>query len=140
MDVVAYGVGRKLVTLDRTQCLRLLTTVPVGRLIFTMDGLPAVKMMNFVLADGLIVLRSAPGTAADRKAPGSVVALEADMVDTATSSGWSVTVIGQAGLVTDADVIASYTALPLARWAPDERDHFVTISTDVVRGQRILPG
>ena len=32
------------------ESLRLLATVPVGRLIFTVNALPAVRLMNFVLA------------------------------------------------------------------------------------------
>jgi nitroimidazol reductase NimA-like FMN-containing flavoprotein (pyridoxamine 5'-phosphate oxidase superfamily) len=138
MDTVAEGAHRKLVVLDRSECLRLLATVPVGRLIFTAGALPTVKMMNFVLAGDMIVLRTAPGTAAARKAAGSVVAFEADTVDAATSSGWSVTVTGWAALVTDVRVLAAYSALPLVPWAPGERDLFVTIRTDVVLGQRVL--
>jgi hypothetical protein len=48
MDTVAESADRKLVVLDRSECLRLLATVPVGRLIFTAGALPTVKMMNFV--------------------------------------------------------------------------------------------
>ncbi len=140
MDTVADGAGWTLATLDRSECLRLLTTVPVGRLIFTVGALPAVRMMNFVLAGDMIVLRTAPGTAAARKAPGSVVAFEADAVETATSSGWSVTVTGWAELVTDEHALATYSSLALVPWAPGERDQFITVRTDVVQGQRILPG
>lgn len=139
MDTVAEGAGRKLVILDRSECLRLLATVPVGRLIFTAGALPTVRMMNFVLAGDVIVLRTAAGTAAARKAAGSVVAFEADTVDAATSSGWSVTVTGWATLVTDPDTVAACADLPLAPWAPGDRDQFVTIRTEVVHGQQILP-
>ena len=52
--------------LDRAECLRLLAGVPVGRLIFTINALPVVRPMNFVLADGLIVLRTATGTTVAR--------------------------------------------------------------------------
>jgi hypothetical protein len=45
--------------LDRTESLRLLAGVPVGRLIFTVNALPVVRPVNFALVDGLIVL---PGT------------------------------------------------------------------------------
>jgi len=140
MDTVTQGTARKLVALNHAECLRLLSTTPVGRLIFTEGALPAVRMMNFVLAGDLLVLRTAPGTAAARKAAGSVVAFEADMVDAATSCGWSVTVTGSAKLVTDAHVTAAYRELPLMPWVPGERDEFVTITTDLVRGQQILPG
>jgi hypothetical protein len=48
--------------LDRGESLRLLATVPVGRLIFTVNALPAVRPMNFALVDGLVVLRTAAGS------------------------------------------------------------------------------
>jgi len=140
MDTVAARASRKLVALDRTECLQLLATVPVGRLIFTEGALPTVKIMNFMLAGDLIVLRTAPGTAAARKAAGSVVAFEADALEAATSSGWSVTVTGWAELVTDENASATYGELALAPWAPGDRPQFITIRTDVVRGQRIPPG
>jgi hypothetical protein len=45
--------------LDRAESLRLLAGVPAGRLIFTVNALPTVQPMNFALADGLILLRTA---------------------------------------------------------------------------------
>ncbi|MBO0824745.1 MAG: pyridoxamine 5'-phosphate oxidase family protein [Actinobacteria bacterium] len=138
MDAIADGTGRKLVVLDRAECLRLLATVPVGRLIFTVGALPTVRMMNFVMTGEVIVLRTAADTTTARKAAGSVVAFEADQVDLAARSGWSVTVTGWAMLVTDPQAITSYSALPLVPWAPGERDQFVTIKTEVVYGRRVL--
>lgn len=132
--------GRRLISLGRGESLRLLATVPVGRLIFTMSALPAVRVMNFVLAGDEVVLRMAAESAVARKAAGSVVAFEADLFDAITSSGWSVTVTGKAKVVTDAPSIASYALLGLVPWAPGVRDQYMTISTEVVHGQQILPG
>jgi len=129
---------RELVPLDRDQCLRLLASVPVGRLIFTVNALPAVRVMNFALVGDVIVVRTAAGTAAARKAPGSIVAFEADHVDAASSSGWSVTVTGRAAHVTDPDAVARYSSLPLMPWAPGARDEFLTIRAEVVEGQQIV--
>ncbi len=52
--------------------------VPAGRLIFTVNALPAVRPMNFVLVDGLIVLRMAAQSTAARKINHAIVAFEAD--------------------------------------------------------------
>ncbi len=130
---------RKLITLDRRQSLRLLATVPVGRLIFTVSALPAVRVMNYVLTGDLIVMRTAAESTAVRKAAGSVVAFEADQFDGTTHCGWSVTVTGRAELATDAAAVAFYGSLGLAPWAPGQRDRYLTISTEVVYGQQILP-
>jgi nitroimidazol reductase NimA-like FMN-containing flavoprotein (pyridoxamine 5'-phosphate oxidase superfamily) len=123
--------------LDRTESLRLLAGVPVGRLIFTVNALPVVRPVNFALVDGLIVLRTAADTTVARKVNETIVAFEADQLDPATSSGWSVTVTGRAALVTDPAAIARYQAVPLVPWAPGVRDQFVTITTELVEGLRV---
>jgi hypothetical protein len=66
-----------------------------------------------------------------------IVAFEADELDPATSSGWSVTVTGRATLVTEPAAIARYQAVPLVPWASGVRDQFVTITTELVEGLRV---
>lgn len=123
--------------LDREESLRLLATVPVGRLIFTVNALPTVRLMNFALVDGLIVMRTAEDSTAARKVHGSVVAFEADEVDDATCSGWSVTVLGRAALVPDPEKVARYQAMSLVPWAPGSRDTFLTLTTELTEGRRV---
>jgi len=125
--------------LDRAECLRLLAGVPVGRLIFTVNALPVVRPVNFALVDELIVLRTAAGTTVARKVHDMIVAFEVDELDAATASGWSVTVTGRAALVTDPGTLAQYQAVPLVPWAPGVRDQYVTITTELVEGQRVNP-
>ena len=122
--------------LDRAESFRLLAGVRVGRLIFTSSALPAVRPVNFALVDGLIVLRTAAAAVA-RKVHDMIVAFEADDLDPATSSGWSVTVTGRAALVIDPSAIARYQAVPLVQWGPGVRDQFVTITTELVEGMRV---
>lgn len=123
--------------LDRGESLRLLTRVPVGRLIFTVNALPTVRLMNFLLAGELIVLRTTADSAMARKVDDTIVAFEADELDAATCSGWSVTVTGRATVVTDPQLTARYQALPLVPWAPGAGDQFVTITTDLAEGRRV---
>ena len=127
----------ELTRLDRTESLRLLASVPVGRLIFTVDALPVVRPMNFAVADELIVMRTAASTTVARKIHDTIVTFEADELDPATSSGWSVTVTGRGTLITDPAAIARYQAVPLVPWAPGVRDQFVTITTELVEGLRV---
>ena len=122
--------------LDRAESFRMLAAVAVGRLIFTSNALPAVLPVNFALADGLIVLRTAAAIVA-RKVHDTIVAFEADDLDPATFSGWSVTVTGRAALVTDLSIIARYQGPPLVPWIPGVRDQFVTITTELVEGLRV---
>lgn len=117
--------------------MRLLASAQVGRLIFTVNALPAVRLMNFALVDELIVLRTAADTTVARKINDAVVAFEADELDATTYSGWSVVVTGRSTLVTDPELTARYHKVPLVPWAPGERDQFVTITTEVVEGRRV---
>ena len=121
--------------LDRAESFRLLAGVPVGRVIFTSNALPAVRPLNFALVDELIVLRTAAATLA-RKIHDMIVAFEADDVDPVTSSGWSVTVTGRAALVIDPSTITRYQQVPLVPWAHGARDQLVTITTELVEGLR----
>jgi uncharacterized protein len=123
--------------LDRAESLRMLGTVQVGRLIFTINALPAVRLMNFAVVDGLIVLRTAADTTVARKVNDAIVAFEADDLDAATASGWSVMVTGRASRVTDPDLIARYRNVPLRPWAPGERDQFLTITIEMLEGRRV---
>jgi uncharacterized protein len=131
------GAAGELTRLDREECLRLLASVPVGRLIFTVNALPTVRPMNFVLVDGLIVMRAAAHSAVVRKAADSVVAFEADELDAVACSGWSVVVTGRAELVSDAEMVARYRAVPLVPCAPGVRDQFVTVTTEIAEGRRV---
>jgi len=126
--------------LDRGESLRLLASVPVGRLIFTVNALPTVRPVNYVLVDELILLRTAAESTVARKVAGAVVAFEADELDAATCSGWSVTVTGRAALVTDPEAIARYRGVRLVPWAPGAREVFVTITTELVEGRRVRRG
>jgi uncharacterized protein len=131
------ALGGKSAWLDRAEALKLLATVPVGRLIFTVNALPAVRLMNFVVADGLIVMRIAASSTAVRKAGGTIVTFEVDELDAGTCSGWSVTVIGRAALVSDHAQAARYRQLALVPWAAAPPDQFMTITTDLAEGRRV---
>jgi uncharacterized protein len=123
--------------LNRYDSLRLLASAQVGRLIFTVGALPAVRVMNFALVDQLIVLRTAANTTIARSVRDSIVAFEVDDLDVATSSGWWVTVTGRATLVTDPELIHRYQMVPLVPWASGVHDQFVVITTEKVEGQRV---
>ena len=123
--------------LDRAESLHMLGTAQVGRLIFTVNALPAVRLMNFAVVDGVIVLRTAGDTTIARKIDDVIVAFEVDDLDVATSSGWSVVVTGRATLVSDPDLIARYRNVPLRPWAPGERDQFLTITIEILEGHRV---
>jgi uncharacterized protein len=132
-----YSDGSALQRLSRDECLALLASVPVGRIIYTRRALPAVELVNFALDQGDIVIRtdrSGKLAAATRSA---VVAFEADQLDLDTRSGWSVTAIGPSSEVTDPDELARLRTIGLRPWAPGARDHFIRISPVMLNGRRL---
>lgn len=123
--------------LSKGECLELLSSADIGRIVFTDRALPAVQPVNFCLADGHIVIRTNVGSklaAATRRA---VVAFEVDEFDPATRTGWSVTAVGQARAVQDEVERARLAELPLQPWAPGDRNHYIVVQIAQLSGRRI---
>lgn len=123
--------------LDREECLRLLASVPHGRVVFTDRALPAIQPVNFVVDGGDVVICTAPGSRLGRALNGSVVAFEVDQFEESAKDGWSVTVIGDTRSVEDPGDQDYLTELPVQPWVPGPRGHFVRISCQHVSGRRI---
>ena len=131
-----YSDGSALKQLSRGECLKLMASVPVGRVIYTRRALPAVDLVNFALDQGDIVIRT------DRSgqlaaARGAVVAFEADCLDPAYHAGWSVTAIGPSREVTDPEEIGRLQEIGLSSWAPRVREHFIRISPVMLTGRHL---
>ena len=101
------GPARALVPIDTpAHALRLLGSIWLGRIVFTVDALPTIRPVDHVVADGCVIVRADAGTALARTlrrsgGEGMIVVYEADDVDLVTHTGWSVIVTGPAELVTD---------------------------------------
>jgi nitroimidazol reductase NimA-like FMN-containing flavoprotein (pyridoxamine 5'-phosphate oxidase superfamily) len=131
------GYVSRLETLPRRECLRLMATVPIGRIVFSRQALPAVEVVNFVIDGGEIVVRTDVGDKLAVAVGGAVVAFEADCVDFACQVGWSVTVVGHCRVVTDDQEIQHLKDTGLRSWAPGSRNYFIVISPVIVNGRRI---
>jgi hypothetical protein len=135
-----YSDGLGLKQLSRDECLHLMTSAPVGRIIYTRQALPAVELVNFAIDDGDIIIRTDRGGKLAAATRGAVVAFEADSLDTERHVGWSVTVIGQSQEVTDPDEISRLEGIGLRSWAPGDHDHFVRIRPGILTGRRLSAG
>jgi hypothetical protein len=133
-------IGRELAELPKAESLRLLASVPFGRVVFTARALPAVRPVNHLVDGSRIIIRTSLGSAlsTDVDDVGTVVAYEADEIDPVTRQGWSVVVFGRALPVTDGLLSARYRQA-LQPWATGHRDEVIAISTDMVTGYRLLP-
>ncbi|MEU1788153.1 pyridoxamine 5'-phosphate oxidase family protein [Streptomyces sparsogenes] len=127
--------------LGRHECLRLLATAPIGRIVYTRQALPAVVPVNFGLdADGAVLLRTSTASGLARAVDGAVVAFEADATDMDTHSGWSVVVTGRAELVTDPAEAARLERVAPRSWAPSPEEVFVRIEPELVTGRELVGG
>jgi uncharacterized protein len=125
-------------TIPRDEALRLMATVPVGRIVFTVRALPAVLPVNFVLDGGDVVVRTGPGSKLSAALRNAVVAFQVDRISEQTQSGWSVTITGRAEEIRDRTRIARLDGI-LRSWAGGDRDHFIRIPTELVSGRRLPP-
>lgn len=125
-------------TLDRDECLRLLATVPVGRIGVSVGALPAILPVNFALVGTSIVIRTVPGIKLDAGTRRAVVAFEVDSYAADGSSGWSVLVQGVCSEVTDPEERAMLAGRQPRPWAFDENDarRILRIEASFVNGRR----
>lgn len=132
---------RRRVALDEDECLRLLGSIRLGRIVFTSNALPVIRPVNHALLNGRIILRTHEGAALMATASlglngGVVVAYEADVIDPDTHTGWSVIVTGRARLVTGPEEVEIARQL-LIPWVDEPMDHIVVIRPELVTGFRM---
>lgn len=117
--------------LEDGECLRLLQTVPVGRVVFTRGGLPAVRVVGFRVDEDTIVFVADDEEEGIRAAlRGDVVAFEADDLDADRHEGWTVTAVGHLS------VVPAEEALVLAPAEPGRQ--LIRLGVESVSGHRLL--
>ena len=127
---------RALVVLSQRECLALLRTEQVGRVVFTERALPAVIPVTFAVLDDAIVLATRAGSRLARSARGGVLAFEADRLDPVTRTGWSVVVTGMADFVADPAEEARIRTV-LDPWAPGLKNLVLRLPLTVMTGRRV---
>ncbi|ARP73371.1 pyridoxamine 5'-phosphate oxidase family protein [Streptomyces pluripotens] len=127
--------------LDRHECLDLLATAPVGRVVHTRQALPAVVPVNFGLdAGGAVLLRTSAASELAHAVDGAVVAFEADAVDADAQSGWSVVITGRAAVVTDPVETERLDRVGPSSWVPSIDEVLVRIEPELVTGRELVGG
>jgi nitroimidazol reductase NimA-like FMN-containing flavoprotein (pyridoxamine 5'-phosphate oxidase superfamily) len=125
--------------MGRERCLELLASVPVGRVVFTVRALPAIRPVNHFVDGDTIVIRSslAAGLAAVVTTDGAVVvAYEADEIDLERRTGWTVVVTGAARLVLDEERLARYEHA-IEPWVDEPMTCVIGIDCDLVTGYEL---
>lgn len=123
--------------LGEAACRRLLATATIGRLALTTGALPNIVPVNFVLTDRGVVFRTSWGTKLESATRGTVVAFEADAIDTFSHAGWSVVVTGTACELRDRSDLTWARSLPLAHWGAGDGDRYVLVPVTIITGRRV---
>lgn len=123
--------------LTEDECRQLLGTQHLGRIALTVEGQPEIMPVNYMVGEGTVVFRTAPGLKLERGAM-SRVAFEVDQVDTANKAAWSVVVKGTLHDITDAadrisEDLRQAAVHPLA---PGRRIRWMAILPDNISGRR----
>jgi uncharacterized protein len=121
------------------ECLRLLASVPVGRVGFLADGELVILPVNHVMDGQDVIFRTAYGSKLAAAGGDELAAFEADHYDERIRSGWSVLVTGRAEVVLDEADIQRLSRLGLHPWATAVRRPFwIRIRPASVSGRQTL--
>ena len=93
--------ARELVELSRAECLRLIASSSVGRVVFTERALPAAHPVNYLLDGEEVVFRTGRGGKLAAATLRNIVAFQVDHIDPHAQAGWSVLGVGEAYEVAD---------------------------------------
>ncbi|ATE57002.1 MULTISPECIES: pyridoxamine 5'-phosphate oxidase family protein [Actinosynnema] len=122
--------------LPHEECMRLLATQGLGRLVYTANALPVVHPVVYVVDRGALLMR-VPRSSAAAGTRDSIVAFEVDQIADDLTSGWSVLVIGHVTEVVDDDALERARALELPSRGIEGGDHYLSMVVELMTGRRI---
>lgn len=126
-------------TLPFEDCLRLLASVPVGRVGFASDGELVILPVNYAIDGQDVVFRTAAGSKLSAAEEHELVAFEADSYDPGARAGWSVLVTGRAEVIYEESEADRLSELGLQSWgSPVERPFWIRIRPTSVTGRQTV--
>ena len=127
-----------ILVLNDEQCWKLLESTQHGRLVLTAAGETDVFPINYRAHNGLLLLRTAPGTKLAELTINENVVFQADGIS--SDEAWSVVVKGKARVLEQSSDIAAAEALNLKTWIPTLKDFYVEIKPSRVSGRHFNLG
>jgi nitroimidazol reductase NimA-like FMN-containing flavoprotein (pyridoxamine 5'-phosphate oxidase superfamily) len=130
-------------TLDEAECLRLVSSEVIGRLAFVGRFDLTVLPVNYRLADGAILFRTAQDSLTGEDLRTGIehaeyqVAFEVDSFDEKAREGWSVLIQGPAHHLDSSAEREVALAAGVQPWPAGEKDHFIRITPVRITGRRI---
>ncbi|OSC38837.1 pyridoxamine 5'-phosphate oxidase family protein [Mycobacterium decipiens] len=124
--------------LSASESWELLSSVPLGRLVTSVDGRPQIFPVNFVVQNRNVLFRTAEGTKLVSAAINNQVLFEADDHDAA--GGWSVIVEGTSRTLRSDEEIAEAEHAGLLPWVATHKPHYVCVRPTSITGRRFRFG
>jgi uncharacterized protein len=119
------------------ECLRLLASVPVGRVGFIADGEIVMLPVNHMVDGQDVVFRTAHGSKLSAAGGRELATFEADCYDEQTRSGWSVLVTGRVEVVEAEDDVQRLMHRDLHPWVTAvQRPFWIRIRPVSVSGRQ----
>jgi hypothetical protein len=122
--------------LDDDACWELLDAEEVGRLAVSVAGDVDIYPINYVVADRMIVFRTAEGSKLTEIAANARVAVEIDGYQPESGEAWSVVLKGVAQVLERFSDIYPAEELPLFPWNASPKQWFVRVRPARVSGRR----
>jgi nitroimidazol reductase NimA-like FMN-containing flavoprotein (pyridoxamine 5'-phosphate oxidase superfamily) len=129
----------ELVELSRDECLHLLATGNIGRVIVTEGALPAAHTVTYLLDGEEIIFRTGSKSKLAAATRHQVVGFQADHVDLQTHTGWSVLGVGQADEIVDPIRLSDLADRLPADWVPDGAVDVLAIPMQRLTGRLLAP-
>jgi nitroimidazol reductase NimA-like FMN-containing flavoprotein (pyridoxamine 5'-phosphate oxidase superfamily) len=134
----AIDIDGQLENLSHDECMKLLTSTPIGRLGFVVDDELLVLPFNYAWFDGKIVFRTIEGQKMAAVAQGWAVCFEVDDWDANEQTGWSVVIKGTAREVTGWAEKEALEQIGLVPWSHGEwRPLWVEVEPTEITGRVI---
>ena len=131
----------EMLDLDRTECLRLLGTTGIGRIVVSVPEWdhPMIRPVNYLFDESSqsVLIRSALGSKLHALLRSAKAAFEIDGADAAGRVGWSVIIVGVSEEITNPAELRRIGSLGLEPWAPGHKGHWIRIRANTVSGRRI---
>jgi len=121
--------------LEEAECWELLHSAGLGRLATAAKGIVDIFPVNYLVHEGSIYFRSAPGTKLVNLTAAPLVAFEVDDFDGRWH--WSVVVHGRAKRLDLDSEIADAGVKDLVSWSPTEKFNYVRITPTDITGRRV---
>ncbi len=124
--------------LSASESWDLLASVPIGRLVTSVDSQPEIFPVNFVVLRHSVIFRTAEGTKLVSAAINNHVLFEAD--DHGADEGWSVIVKGTARTLRTTEELEEADRAQLLPWTATLKQHYVRIHPISITGRRFRFG